>query len=219
MKGRGHYVLIGILIGIITMQWAMPVARAQGGEDVIFAEAFVLLDSEGSITGSLSTYPEGSILTLGSSGESRRLFISAPASSSQDPVLITVADGEESVQIGVGGNNAEVQIRTGTGGIAVFDPRSSGDRVNILLGRGIGGEVLTRHGSYGVTGQLPTDGRVGGAATSSKPLSWGEVKSHRSTEQAGKGLPRTGDLDEAARRIATNYEAFLVSIMDRRPRH
>jgi hypothetical protein len=73
MKGgqtmkRGPYVLIGVLIGIIVMQWAMPVAHgASIGQipDNVIAKGFTLVNDAGEITARLYNRSDGPTLTLG----------------------------------------------------------------------------------------------------------------------------------------------------------
>jgi hypothetical protein len=68
MKSRGPYVLIGVLIGIIIIQWAMPVAHGQEtirAADQFVAEGFTLINDAGEITARLYNGSDGPTLSLG----------------------------------------------------------------------------------------------------------------------------------------------------------
>ena len=53
--GKWPMLIIGVLIGIIIMQWSMKAARGQEEEGrIIVAQSFGLIDSEGNVVGSLS---------------------------------------------------------------------------------------------------------------------------------------------------------------------
>ena len=58
MQSRGTYVFIGVLVGIIVMQWAMPLARGQDVEGT----GFTLRDGDGNITAMLFQGEEGPVL-------------------------------------------------------------------------------------------------------------------------------------------------------------
>lgn len=63
MPRRAPLMVIGVLIGIVVMQWAMPVADGQTYGQVV-AASFWLVDSSGNTLASLSRGTRGPLLSM-----------------------------------------------------------------------------------------------------------------------------------------------------------
>jgi hypothetical protein len=105
MKSRGPYVLIGVLIGIIIMQWAMPMATAQAN-GIVHASGFALWDEAGEeITAFLANDSGAPFLVLGNS-ESANIILATDGESTK----VRLSDPAESVRIDIGTSPPLIKI-------------------------------------------------------------------------------------------------------------
>lgn len=101
MKARAPYVLIGILLGVIVMQWAMPAAQGQGSAQVfedLTAKAFTLVDESGNIKARMWSTPSGNaLLSFGS--ERGDANVSIGSSGKNAWVIVTSGEAAESIAL------------------------------------------------------------------------------------------------------------------------
>ncbi len=174
MRQRGPYIVIGILIGIIIMQRAGPVAHSDI-HGPMRATSFRLMDAAGNNTAMLFQGPNGPILGFGGDTGGPTVVIGAPSGTGSGSALVALSDGPASVRLGVGAGmneDANIHIHSVTlGGFFVARAGEPGQRVHLWVRDEVGGEVVTYRDGSG-TGILP----VADQPTSAKLSTWGEVK-------------------------------------------
>jgi len=164
MRQRGPYVLIGILIGIIVMQWAMPVAHGQSDtiEWRIRAQRIELVDDFGKTQITLDAnnvhFQLGAFFPLGRPNISMRvndLDGSQMIMYGHSGTRVTLQASEDATQIVMTGNeNTEgSKYLEGRNGFYMFGNDDPFNSVEIKV-RPDGGHVRTFQSRYG---PLPKD--------------------------------------------------------------
>ncbi len=202
MQSRGTYVFIGVLVGIIVMQWAMPLARGQDVEGT----GFTLRDGDGNITAMLFQGEEGPVLGIGEAGRPK-ILINAPTGDGGGAAAILIDNGENWIRIAVG-NEASILVATVIGGITVTRSDFAGDQADLAVTDGGGGQVSTSEDGT-ITGTLPS------TPTALKPTTWGMLK----MDEAGQLAGASGSASRAAKalsmqtdRVVAEYSARIASM-------
>ena len=119
---RGPYLLIGVLVGVIVMQWAMPVAHGVNtaqAPDIVVARNFVLVNDAGEIVASFFVGDDGPVLAIGKNTEPNVTIATTPTNAF---VIVSGGQNESSAALAAGpASPAKLEIHTeGWGGGGVF---------------------------------------------------------------------------------------------------
>ena len=165
MRQKIPYLVIGVLIGIIVMQWGMPVAESQTG--VVRANTFVLEDDFGNSKAMFFVKDDGNpLIGIGRPNEANIIL-----SVSESGVLMVGGTDDTFGKINVIGKNvgiiamaedmATISAQYGGANMTDYTQLSASEH---------GGSVMTGHDGKS-TGHLPL---LPGTAT--KPVTWGQIK-------------------------------------------
>ena len=158
MRSWSH-VLIGLLVGIIIMQWAMPVARSQPDAEHLTVASLTLVNADGEVVGQMATQEDGSPYLSMNRGAASHISL--------------VAD------------ESEAQIFASHGGASFYGLAKAdgshlwltGDGSAPLLDQAYAGATLQDGGLVFVVIDGETHRFPGPEDTATKPSTWGEVKS------------------------------------------
>ena len=205
MRQKIPYLVIGVLIGIIVMQWGMPVAESQTG--VLGAETFVLRDTYGNTKGMWFTGDDGHPYlalgdrdgaTIGMSTTSDGWFLYGRTSSAKIHLLSTGKMAFLSVS---GSELAEVSVRNGVETFTSTVDLSVSPTYSVIN--------ILEDGK--LTAHLPTL-----PGTASKPATWGQIKADPTippTYSAKPATPASGiDIAQLEQRLEQQYRAKLASL-------
>ncbi|MFP6870808.1 MAG: hypothetical protein VCE91_16005 [Nitrospinota bacterium] len=185
MRQKAPVFIIGILIGIIVMQWAMPMARAQS-VGTVSATRFVLVDDSGNQTAVLFNDASGHPIFGMGTFDSHAILITTDPNFAGVTVANAIGGGSRSVSLEVG-SGALVSVTTdlGGGGVIVGDVNHSIlASMSVFAGAGSIGTFdgpLRTSEAPGLTGDLNFDSVVDlrdffifsdnfGARASAKPV-------------------------------------------------
>ena len=205
MRHKVPYLIIGVLIGIIIMQWSMPVAESQTG--TLQAELFSLVNESGVPTGIFFNGQDGPILGLGDPDKAH-ITMGAPFGTGTGDAVIVVADGDKIVRVSVGTtDDASLFINVQeVGGVLVKQAENFGNYASMLVIKD-GGYFGTASDNI-LTGRMPA---LPGTAT--KPVTWGQIKANPDFGSVAKPVVSIAD-DHAARmrRLEDEYRQKLASL-------
>ena len=169
MRQKMPFIVIGLLVGIVVMQLAMPAAQSQTGIN-LRVSSLTLVDENDEATAILFNGDEGPVLGMGGAGGTGYVLMGVAgtvgmvkifsASRAPGPRIIMEAQQTHASNYTVTGG-----LR---GGVVAIDNGDNGNRADLYVGED-GGRVTTQKGGK-FTDSMPRDPTV------AKPVTWGQIK-------------------------------------------
>ena len=180
MRQKMPFIVIGLLVGIVVMQLAMPAAQSQTGIN-LRVNSLTLVDENDQTTALLFNGDLGPILALGADGTGYVLMgaggggtvqIYSPSMGAGPRILMNAKQTHASNYTMTSGM---------MGGVGAIDNGDNSNRADMTVGEN-GGHISTIKGGD-FTAVMP------GEATVAKPVTWGQIKRDPTPDITAAGKP------------------------------
>ena len=200
MRQKMPFIVIGLLVGIVVMQLAMPAAQSQTGIN-LRVNSLTLVDENDETTAMLFNGTEGPILALGESGKGLVIMGAEPTSGN----LNIYSGGQVNPRIIMGADPTDAgTVTISMNQIGGYMVQDLGDLTNwaFMAAGPFGGKVYTAKEGK-VTDFMP------GESTAAKPVTWGQIKRDPTPDITAARKPIIPDLQHSfaaeSRRMMDEY--------------
>lgn len=182
MRQKMPFIVIGLLVGIVVMQLAMPAAQSQTGIN-LRVNSLTLVDENDEATALLFNGDEGPILGMGGAGSTGYVLMGVVGTAGLVKIFsASLASGPRIIMNAQETHASNNTVTSGRlGGFGVFDNDDNGNRADLYVGED-GGRVTTEKGGK-ITDFMPRDPTV------AKPVTWGQIKRDPTPEITAAGKP------------------------------